>query len=310
MRRHTFRRPHDYRSRRRADGRFVPGRATWGRLRYVTNATSDSYTISATGDLRGGCQDGEGYVIFWASTESPTEVVDRVVITTDVPGTLTFGSSTPHTLTNGAVQTTSPPAGLWAAIANGDTAVTVTCSPQTALGAAVNTSWVWGILRVAKTSSLWPIYQLPYAEAIFEGPAEGRSDLQVGDVFDCSSTPLQYNAASLLFMAGSVPAGGSPCQATNGTYDNWQPGFYGDGYGNGFCFAYQYVATDSTTALRTAQFTPANSMVEGSGVYLSLFPAIAVEQQAAGALYGQSHSLYDVTNRADHGRTILIPYET
>jgi hypothetical protein len=309
MRRHTFRRPHDYRSRRRVDGRFVPGRATWGRLRYVTNATSDSYTISATGDLRGDCQYGEAYVIFWASTESPTEAVDKVVITTDAPGTLTFAASTPHTLLNGAVQTTSPPAGLWAAIANGDTPVTVTCSPQTALGVAVNTSWVWGILRVAKASSLWPIYQLPYAEAIFAGPVEDRSDFQVGDVFDCSSTPLQYNAASLLFMAGSAPAGGSPCRSTNGTYDNWQMGFHGAGFGNGFCFAYQYVDTSSATALRTAQFTTFNSMVEGSGVYLSLFPAIPVEQQAAGALYGQSSSLYDVVPRTDHGRTRLLPYE-
>ena len=309
MRRHTFRRPHDYRSRRRADGRFVPGRATWGRLRYVTNATSDSYSISAIGDLRGNCRNGEGYVIFWASTESPTEVVDRVVITTDVPGTLTFGSSTPHTLTNGAVQTTSPPAGLWAAIANGNNPVTVTCSPQTALGVAVNTSWVWGILRVTRTSSLWPIWGLPYALAIYQGPAEDRSDFQVGDVFDCSATPLKYNAASLLFMAGSAPSGGG-CRAVIGSYDQWGPGFLGSGYGSGFCFAYQYVVADSTTALRTAQFTTSNSMVEGSGVCLSLFPAIPVEQQAAGALYGQSHSLYDVTNRADHGRTILIPYET
>ena len=309
MRRHTFRRPHDYRSRRRADGRFVPGRATWGRLRYVTNATSDSYSISALGDLRGDCRNGEAYVIFWAATESPTEVVDKVVITTDVPGTLTLAASTPHATTNGAVQTTSPPAGLWAAIANGDTPVTVTCSPQTALGAAVNTSWVWGILRVARTSSLWPIWGLPYALAIYQGPAEDRSDFQVGDVFDCSSAPLQYNAASLLLMAGSAPSGGT-CRSTNGLYDSWQPGFLqANGYGNGFCFAYQYVDTSSATALRTAQFTPSNSMVEGSGVYLSLFPAIPVEQQAAGALYGQSSSLYDVANRADHGRTILLPYE-
>jgi hypothetical protein len=307
MRRHTFRRPHDYRSRRRADGRFAPGRATWGQLRYVTNATSDSYTISATGDLRGDCRYGEAYVIFWASTESPTEIVHKVVITTDVPGTLTFAASTPHTLANGAVQTTSPPAGLWAAIANGNTAVTVTCSPQTAFDVAVNTSWVWGIVRVSKASSLWPIHGLPYAEAIYQGPAEYRGDFQVGNIFNASIAP-QYNAASLLFLAGSSPSGGA-CRASNGPYDNWQPGFYGSGYGNGFCFAYQFVATDSTTAQRTMQFVPFTSLPEGSCVGLSLFPALPVEQQAAGALYGQSPSLYDVVHRADHGRTRLIPYE-
>lgn len=310
MRRHVFRRPFDFRTPRRVvDARRIYRRATWGRIRFANNATSDSYSISTLGDLRGDCLYGEAYVVFWASTESPTEVVDKVVLTTDIPGTLSFNASTPGTVLNGAVQTTSPPAGLWAAIATGNTAVTITCSPQTSTGSPINTSWAWGVLRVARDSSLWPINSLPYALEIYNGPAEDGSDYQVGDVFNCASSGLQYNANSLLFLAGSAPSGGR-CLPVNGTYDNWQGGFCGSGLGNGFVFAWQFSRDDSTSALKTATFIPSNTMIEGSGVYLTLFPALPVAEQAAGALHGRSVSVYDNAALTDHGHTILFPYET